>query len=413
MKKNLFIIVLFCISIPLAISAASLDDLRNKIKDRESEIKKIEAEIALFQNALEGQSAVSATLKGEIKKLELQIKKLNSDVRLTQLQIEKKEYEIDQLSDEIKAKEQNIVQERRMIAELLRVAQEKGDQSLIEILLSSASLSYFFDDVEAADRLNQGLQERLAQLKDSKAALDNKREGQKKQQQELVLFKKDLSGRKQVQESVNQTKSQLLKESKNQESRFQKLVREREARRILVQQELQDIESELQRLIDPASLPPKGTGVLAWPVANPVITQGFGQTDFAKTSKGAIYKGSGHNGIDLRASIGTKIFAVLDGVVKDTGNTDTICPGGSYGKWIIIDHANNLSTVYGHLSSVQVVKGQPVSRGQVIGYSGDTGYVTGPHLHFTVYASNTYRLSKTNNCGLVPTGGYLNPLDYL
>jgi murein DD-endopeptidase MepM/ murein hydrolase activator NlpD len=89
----------------------------------------------------------------------------------------------------------------------------------------------------------------------------------------------------------------------------------------------------------------------------------------------------GHNGVDLAANIGTPVLASADGTVIAARSSGY---NGGYGEMIIISHANNTQTVYGHLSQVNVVAGQVVSQGQVIGAVGNTGKSTGPHLHFEV-----------------------------
>ena len=104
------------------------------------------------------------------------------------------------------------------------------------------------------------------------------------------------------------------------------------------------------------------------------------------------------------------------------GDTDKTCQGASYGKWILIEHDNGLSTLYAHLSLIKVSEGQIVTTSQLIGYTGNTGYSTGPHLHFTVYASQGVKVgslkSKVAGCGtyylpLASPNSYLNPLNYL
>ncbi len=86
----------------------------------------------------------------------------------------------------------------------------------------------------------------------------------------------------------------------------------------------------------------------------------------------------GHYGIDYRANIGTPVFAAASGriVITSTGWS------GGYGNQIVVDHGGGRATRYAHLSSFAVSSGQTVGRGQVIGYSGNTGRSTGPHLHF-------------------------------
>jgi len=109
-----------------------------------------------------------------------------------------------------------------------------------------------------------------------------------------------------------------------------------------------------------------------WPVQGQV-TASFGERIDPFNGEGAF-----HSGVDIGASYGTPIMAPADGVVT---LTDTL---GGYGKAIIIDHGNGISTRYGHLSGFAVTAGQHVHRGDVIGYVGESGRSTGPHLHYEV-----------------------------
>jgi len=406
-------LLLWLILAPLTLWSASADDLKKQIADRETEIKKLEAEIKEYNKLFENQSTVSRTLSGEVKRLETQIKKINADIKLTEYQIQKTNSHIGELSRDITVNEYELAGDRDVLTELLQTLNESDNQTLIEALFAHDRLTDFLSDRESTMQIQKTVEREMAELRRKKTILEDQRQAKEQEEIEYKLFRKDLSGKKSVQESVTQTKSQLLKDSKNQESRYQKLLKERAERRALISKELESIEEELRRSIDPSLLPTKRSGVLSWPIQPPTVTQGFGRTEFAATLGSDVYNGGGHNGIDFRAPVGTRISAADAGTVKDTGNTDTICPGGSYGKWVIIEHANNLSTLYAHLSAIAVVKGASVSSGDILGYSGSTGYVTGPHLHFTVYATNTYQLRKTKHCGLIPAGGYLNPLDYL
>ncbi|HDL85475.1 MAG TPA: M23 family metallopeptidase [Candidatus Acetothermia bacterium] len=85
-----------------------------------------------------------------------------------------------------------------------------------------------------------------------------------------------------------------------------------------------------------------------------------------------------HNGIDIDVPVGTIVHAAAPGKVYFTGEDS------GYGTMIILQHSDNYYTVYGHLSSILVSKGQYVEVGQPIAESGNTGLSTGPHLHFEV-----------------------------
>jgi LysM repeat protein len=89
----------------------------------------------------------------------------------------------------------------------------------------------------------------------------------------------------------------------------------------------------------------------------------------------------GYNAVDLAVPVGTPVIASASGLVEVSSRGGW---GGGYGTYVVIDHPNDTKTLYGHLSSIIVDKGQRVTQGQVIGYSGSTGESTGPHLHFEV-----------------------------
>lgn len=85
-----------------------------------------------------------------------------------------------------------------------------------------------------------------------------------------------------------------------------------------------------------------------------------------------------HTGLDFTADIGTEIYATGDGVVKSPDG------GSGYGLHIVIDHGFGYQTLYAHMSRMAVGPGTKVKRGQIIGYVGNTGVSSGPHLHYEV-----------------------------
>ena len=89
-----------------------------------------------------------------------------------------------------------------------------------------------------------------------------------------------------------------------------------------------------------------------------------------------------HDGLDFSAPTGTKVYAPGNGVVSYTGYNF------GYGKKVVIDHGFGYKTVYAHLSSSLVKKGQKITRGDVIALSGNTGISTGPHLHYEIHKNN-------------------------
>ncbi len=118
-------------------------------------------------------------------------------------------------------------------------------------------------------------------------------------------------------------------------------------------------------VIKPAASKATGSGRMVWPNSCRYISQYFKWR---------------HSGLDIACAHGSGIYAAEAGrVITALGGWN-----GGYGNYVIIDHGNGLSTLYGHLSAIYVSKGESVSRGQLIGAEGTTGRSTGPHLHFEV-----------------------------
>ncbi len=117
------------------------------------------------------------------------------------------------------------------------------------------------------------------------------------------------------------------------------------------------------------------------------ITAYFGEEGkHPKANKGII-----HTGIDIRANKGTPVLATADGLISKAAMK------GEWGNLIVITHTDGYETWYAHLSGFKAIEKQEVKKGDVIGYVGNTGRSTGPHLHYEV---------KHN-------GVHVNPLDYL
>ncbi|HRO34157.1 MAG TPA: M23 family metallopeptidase [Brevundimonas sp.] len=110
------------------------------------------------------------------------------------------------------------------------------------------------------------------------------------------------------------------------------------------------------------------------PVKGYAVNSAFGLRKLAIESRARA-----HAGVDIAAPMGTGVFATAEGVVLRTGHD----PAG-YGRFIEMRHPNGMTSLYGHLSRIDVHTGQTVVPGARIGLVGSTGYSTGPHLHFEV-----------------------------
>ena len=144
-------------------------------------------------------------------------------------------------------------------------------------------------------------------------------------------------------------------------------------RRIREQQRASEEITQLLRRRGTGGVVISGRGSLSSPLANPVVTSTYGYRVHPIFNDRRL-----HTGLDFRASSGTPLAASRAGEVVFAGWR------GGYGNCTIIDHGGGLATLYAHQSAIRVQAGDVVSRGQVIGAAGSTGYATGPHLHFEV-----------------------------
>lgn len=416
----IWIVISIIISTPL-VWAATVEELQQKSSGLSDQIKKLDAEIKTISAQLLTTGTEKKTLNGELAKIETTRKKLVAELSLTGKKIEQTNLNLVQIQSDIGIKLQDIDQNKISIAEAVRSLRQEETSNLLEIFLAGVSLSDFITQTENLDKLQVRLDDQVLALKQNKEVLVIKQTAKETEKKTLTGLKDQLSGQKQVTEEIKKEKNQLLTETQNKESTYQKMLADSLQRKKAVEAEMTSIEQQIKIKLDPSLLPKTGSSPLSWPLDKVIITQYFGNTTFAAAHV-AVYNGSGHNGIDLGTPIGTSVKATANGKVLGTGNTDLTCPGASFGKWVFIQHDNGLSTLYGHLSVITAVEGSSVSVGDVIGYSGNTGYSTGPHLHFTVYASQGVKVSslqsKVKGCGvyrlpIASLNSYLNPLDYL
>ncbi len=428
---SMFLVVLFAAGrfghfnlAPVAL-AASLDDLRSKITDNNQKILELQKQIDQYSALYDTTSKQAVTLKNALAALEANGKKLESQLTLTATQITKTGLTLQELAQTIVTTETDIKKSSRAVSEGMRIMDEAESRSVIQELLNQKSLSESWDYVNGLRAVQGRIAADLSTLKDLRESLAAQKARAEKEKVDLIALQKSLTGQKLAVEANKGEKATLLTETQNSAAKYQNQLAAATAQKAQFEKELYEYESQLKIAIDPNSLPSEKPGILSWPLKNIYITQYFGYT--AAAAK--LYKTTGkHGGMDLRASIGTPVYAALSGVVTDTEGLKAKA-GCQYGKFVLIRHANGLSTIYGHLSVVNVSAGDTVLTGDMIGYSGATGYVyppgaQGAHLHFGVYATQGIRvvdssnLSAGSSCKGIKTvaadpKAYLDPLSYL
>lgn len=417
----------FFLAYPLESKSADsqfIDTLRNKISDQNSALDALEKEIKLYEQKLKQAGSERQTLESALRALEASRGKLEAQIKLTERQIDKADGTIQSLEATIARMTTTIAQNREATRKALQDMDEAEQHSLAELVLGNGTFSDLWNDVDALTIFQERMSESVAELSASREALAQAKQAEGQKRNELSRLSSDLSGEKHALEATRSEKKSLLTVTKNKEANYQTLLKEKQAARTRAENELRTLEATLNIAIDQSKIPAQGGHTLTSPVPGAPMTQGYGLTSFALSGAYG-YNASGqpnpHRGVDYGVGVGTPIRAALSGVVKGVENMDAYPGCYSFGKWILLEHPNGLSTLYAHLSSFSVSPGQSVETGQIIGASGNSGYSTNPHLHFGVYATQGVRVQKyitSNGCknALVPLASpdaYLNPMNYL
>ncbi len=389
-KKQFSIIVLIILLIAPTVFtyAQTALDLQNKISQKDADIAKLEEEIKAYQIELDNLEKQKSSLSGSIKQLDLIRKKLVADINVTQKKIDKTNLKIQNLSSNISNKQDIITNHLESIKLEIRKTNEFELESILETILSENDFTIIWNDLDNIVTVREKIRKDIIKLKQIKGELEDTRKETVNAKNELTRLKSKLSDQQKIVIQNTNEKNRLLKQTKNNETNYQKLLKDRIAKRDAFEQELRDYEAQLQFILDPSKLP--SGGVLSWPLEKIFITQLFGKTVDSKR----LYASGTHNGVDFRASFATPVMAMADGLVLGTGDTDLTCSGASFGKFIFIKYNNGLSSTFGHLSLIKMGEGDQVKRGEIVAYSGNTGHTTGPHLHVSLYASEAVKMES-------------------
>ena len=406
--KNFTFYIVTLIFALSTLNLAAAADLKGSIDRKTQELLEITDKINENQKILDAAQGQSRTLKGEIKKINSNINQVNLSIKSSELTIDKLELEVDSLRDEISDAEKEVSLKEKAVAQILREFQKGDDETPFMIFLKNKSLADSVFEMQNLADLSNGLSVEINSLKEAKGNLSGKLGETSDKKQNVQVEKENLKNKQIILSDTKSEKQFVLTQTKNQEKVYQQTLTELQKRQAEIASEIEVMDEELRLKIDPSTLPSKRPGVLARPVSG-AITQEYGATAFAKYG----YAGKWHNGLDFAASIGTPIYSAEKGTVIAVGNSDKYCNKGAYGKFVVVKHENNLTTLYSHLSLQKVKVGDTIERGGLLGYSGNTGYATGPHLHFSVFSSQTFKMGPSRICGLLPYGGDLNPADYL
>jgi len=420
-----FILGAFLMYQPNVVDAnRDIERLQQEISERTERLDAIEEEIAQYEAALLEVGSERQSLEQAIRQLELERSRVQADIEATQNRIDTANLTIEQLDHEINETEARIARIKDGLADSVRADHRAHDDSLVLVMLRHSNLSELWSELDTLTFIRNNMTQQAATLQDLRTQLISQQEQAETTRDQLTELRNRYDNQNQVLSNNRAEQAQLLQATQSEEASYQAMLEERRRAREQIVAEVREFESELRFILDPTTIPQPGTTVFDWPLENIRITQLFGGTEFARRNA-SVYGGRAyHPGVDFGAPRGTPIYAPLSGTVRATGNTDLVPGCFSWGKWTLIDHANGLSTLYAHQDVIGVQPRQRVATGEIIGYTGNTGFSTGPHLHLTVYVTDAVEVRQfneirtTTSCGaattpVAATEGYLDPMLYL
>lgn len=391
-----------------SVNAKTSSELQTEIDSKTKELQDVQKEISDAQAQMAVISKQSQSLDKELKTTENTLNQLNLSIKSSTLNIQKLNLEIEGLNSRIGGIGVDIEAKKKAIGLILAEIQKNDNEGVLQTFLKSMSLADSLLEMQSLTNLQENLSVEISSLDKLSTDLENNVRQTAEKKRSIQAENVNLVNKKAIIEDEKKYQKELLAQSKNQEKIYQENLDKLMEKRDEILSEREKIEQELKAKLDPSAVPASQSGVLAKPCLGPIVQQ-YGRTAFALKA----YSNQFHNGLDFDLNVGDPIFSAEDGKVVAVGNLDLYCPKQSYGRFIVITHNNNLTTLYGHLSRIIVNSGDIVERGQLIGYAGNTGYSTGPHLHFTVYASSSFYMGSSKSCGISPYGAHLNPNDYL
>ena len=338
-----------------ASAAMTEEQLYAQQKELQKKADELKKQLANTNDNLEDSQARLKNMKSQVDNARQQLENINQRLSSLNSQISGKNSEIAAKESAISQKEANIQDASDKLNERLRALSKRGNLSSVQMMLSTEEYAEYL--------IKSKMLERIAE-NDQKALND--------MEAELTKIKAD--------KSALETDKQALADRKKQE---QALQNEASAKKKEMENLYKAIQAEEKKILAQANnYGQYGGGTMFWPVPTVRnISSGFGSR-----------WGTVHRGIDIaNGSVpiyGEKIYAAESGTVIYSNYTSTW--GGGYGYYCIVDHGldskgRRISTLYAHTSKMYARVGDKVTRGKtVLALAGDTGNVTGPHLHFEV-----------------------------
>lgn len=368
-------LLLCLLALPLAAQPPDSYTLRKELMGVRKKLK-------ISQKQLAEANKQEQELAGELGITESLVEEFSERLRevRTELALAKSRHEI--LRQQVQESREKLKRKRRALGYRLREMEFEGNATYLQVLLHAKSYTQFMTTSEYLQCVVDSQKKLISAVKHEQEIFEHRRDAAQRTLNEIRGLEQDFRSKVSDLGKIQDKQAELLARLQTHRKRLQNYVTG-------LEHISAEMEAKLQATIKTrgAALGPiiPGTGRFIWPVSGP-ITSPFGYRTHPVTGTTRF-----HSGFDIAVDQGTPIRCADNGVVI---MADWY---GGYGNCVIVQHDNNLSTLYGHQSRILVKQGDTLMQGQVLGEVGSTGMSTGPHLHFEVRQNGTP----------VDPGGYL------
>lgn len=401
------------------------DSLQKQAEQYESTLQKTRNDISEKQTYAKALQGKISTLSKQIKLSNEKITALNKSIKEKQAQIDEKLSKIEDKMTQLRAR--------------LRAIYMAGDTSSLEIILGAKDFSDFIDKAELIESISAYDSNLIKDLKAEMSTISEQQQALQKEKASVEKEKKSLESQKNEINKLSEENSSLIAELQGVESATLDSIGENEESQAALEKELKEY-FELQKKqaeannnkqnnssstnnnnsssnnTSSSSNKPNNNsnnnsdntsnnttqspsyGEYVWPCPGFYYLISTFDEDRGSSNHGALdIAGGGIYGAQVIAAREGTVVSSFNGCTHDYGKSESCGCGGGYGNYVVIEHSDGKTSLYGHLSAVYVSYGDYVSTGQLIGLVGSTGYSTGPHLHFETKYSTIWDHSQRYN----------------
>lgn len=358
----------------------NVEELNKEIAERKEKIRQLEQTMNEYKKVIAQKETEAVSLKNQLSILNNRIAQLQVDIELTEEKIAENQLEIDKLNISIDDKKKAVERQKKIISKMVQNIHSSDQKNYVEIMLTYSDFSDFYNELRATENVYVDLGRSVRSLRIAMDDLSSKREQVETRKKNYIKLQNQLETKKGEVQGQEVAKQNLLDQTRSSEARYKTLLSSLKQQYQAIENEQRSFEDKLRKKLEEQNkVLENGKVSMVWPVPSRVVNSLFRDPTYPYKK---VFE---HSGIDIRASQGTPVKAVASGYVARARR----CTLASCYAYVLIVHTGNLSTVYGHLSQINVADDQYINQGDVIGYSGGRPgsvgagpFVTGPHLHF-------------------------------